>query len=183
MLLYFTIMAIGIILLLTTLVLGELMDVFDLGIGEGVGPLSGPVLGIGLTAFGATGILTAVYDWPTFLGAVTSAISALAFGALGWWMLAVVHRQTGSTGQTISSMVGRLGEVTTRISPDGIGEVLLTSSDSTRSVLARSKDGREIAPGTVVRVVQTLGGSVIVEPAFAQSSESADQSTASSAEA
>ena len=39
------------------------------------------------------------------------------------------------------------------------------------------------APGTVVRVVETYGGSVIVEPAFAQSGESADQSAASSAEA
>lgn len=185
MLLYFVIMALGIILLLTTLVLGEIMDVFDFGIdiGDGTSPLSGPVLGIGLTAFGATGMLTRVYDWPTFLGAVTSGVSALAFGALGWWMLAIIHRQTGSTEQTISSMRGRLGEVTTRISPDGIGEVLLTSSDSTRHMLARSRGGQEIAPGTVVRVVETYGGSVIVEPAFAQTGESADQSTASSAEA
>lgn len=185
MLLYFIIMATGMTILLLTLLLGEVLDVFDFAmeIGDGGGPLSGPVLGIGLTAFGATGMLTQVYDWPTLLGALTSGVSALAFGALGWWALALVHRQTGSTDQTMSSMAGRLGEVTTRISPDGIGEVLLTSADSTRHVLARSQDGTEIAPGTVVRVVQTYGGSVIVEPAFAQSGESADQSAASSAEA
>lgn len=185
MLLYFVIMALGIVLLLATLVLGEILDVVDIGVdaGDGAGPLSGPVLGIGLTAFGATGMLTRVYDFPTFLGAITSGVSALAFGALGWWLMAMIHRQTGSTDQTISSMRDRLGEVTTRISPDGIGEVLLTSSDSTRHVLARSRDGQDIAPGTVVRVVETYGGSVIVEPAFAQTSESADQSTASSAEA
>lgn len=183
MLLYFIIMAIGITLLLTTLVLGEVLDVLDFGVGDGAGPFSGPVLGIGLTAFGATGMLTRVYDFPTFLGALTSGVSALAFGAFGWWMLALVHRQTGSTDQTMSSMAGRLGEVTTRISADGIGEVLLTSSDSTRHVLARSHDRTEIRPGTVVRVVETYGGSVIVEPAFAQTSESADQSTASSTEA
>jgi membrane protein implicated in regulation of membrane protease activity len=185
MLLYFIIMAVGITLLLATLVLGELVDVFDFGLdfGDGAGPFSGPVLGIGLTAFGATGMLTRVYDWPSFLGAITSGLSALAFGALGWWMLALVHRQTGSTDQTMTSMAGRLGEVTTRIAPDGIGEVLLTTSDSTRHVLARSRDGTEISPGTVVRVVQTVGGSVIVEPAFAQTSESAEQSAANSAEA
>lgn len=185
MLLYFAIMAVGLVLLLLTLILGEIMDVFDFGleIGDGAGPFSGPVLGIGLTAFGATGMLTRVYDWPTLLGAVTSGVSALAFGAAGWWMLAVIHRQTGSTSQTMSSMTGRLGEVTTRIASDGIGEVLLTSSDSTRHVLARSHDGSEIAPGTVVRVVQTYGGSVIVEPAFAQTGETADQSAVNSAEA
>jgi membrane protein implicated in regulation of membrane protease activity len=185
MLLYFVIMALGLALLLLTLILGEVMDVFDFGmdVGDGAGPLSGPVLGIGLTAFGATGMLTQVYDWPTFLGALTAAVSSLAFGAFGWWMLALIHRQTGSTTQTMSSMAGRLGEVTTRISGDGIGEVLLTSSDSTRHVLARSHDGSEIAPGTVVRVVQTYGGSVIVEPAFAQTGEAADQSAAHSSEA
>lgn len=185
MLLYFAIMATGIILLLLTLILGEIFDVFDFGfdIGDGAGPFSGPVLGIGLTAFGAAGMLTRVYDWPTLLGAITAGVSALAFGGLGWWMLALIHRQTGSTDQTMSSMAGRLGEVTTRITPEGIGEVLLTSSDSTRHVLARSKDGQDIPPGTVVRVIQTYGGSVIVEPAFAQSGETTDQSAASSAEA
>lgn len=185
MLLYFVIMALGIGLLLLTLILGEILDIFDFGldVGDGAGPLSGPVLGIGLTAFGATGMLTRVYDFPTLLGALTSAVSALAFGALGWWILAIIHRQTGSTTQAISSMRGRLGEVTTRIAPDGIGEVLLTTSASTRHVLARSRGGQEIAPGTVVRVVETYGGSVIVEPAFATDGEAADESTASSAEA
>ena len=186
MLLYFIIMSLGVILLVVTVLLGEVMDVIDIGLDIGDGgtsPLSGPVIGIGLTAFGATGMLTQVYDWPSLLGAVTSAVSALAFGALGWWMLAIIHRQTGSTDQTMSSMRGRLGEVTTGIGPNGIGEVLLTAADSTRNVLARSKDGGAIAPGTVVRVVETYGGSVIVEPAFATSGEPADQSTAHSAEA
>lgn len=186
MLLYFVIMSLGIILILVTVLLGEIMDVVDIGLNIGDGgasPLSGPVLGVGLTAFGATGMLTGVYDWPPFLGAVTSGISALAFGALGWWMLAIIHRQTGSTDQTMSSMRGRLGEITTGISPGGIGEVLLTTSDSTRQMLARSKDGGAIAPGTVVRVVETYGGSVIVEPAFPGSGEVAGQSTATSAEA
>ena len=185
MLLYFAIMALGIILLLASLVLGEVLDVFDFAVdvGDGTGPLSGPVLGIGLTAFGATGMLTRVYDFPSLLGAITSGVSALAFGALGWWVLALIHRQTGSSSMTISSMRGRMGEVTTRIAPDGIGEVLLTSSTSTRHVLARSKGGQEIAPGTVVRVVETYGGSVIVEPAFTSPGEQADQSTTQSTEA
>lgn len=175
-------MSLGIILLLVSLVLGEVLDVLDFGGGD-AGPISGPVLGIGLTAFGATGLLTGTYDWPAFLGAITSGVSALAFGALGWWMLAIIHRQTGSSSESIESMRGRLGEVTTRISPDGIGEVLLTGTTSTRHVLARSKSGQSIEPGTVVRVVETYGGSVIVEPAFASSGESADQSTAHSTEA
>lgn len=186
MLLYFVIMSIGVILLVVTVLLGEVMDVVDIGLDfgdTGTSPLSGPVIGIGLTAFGATGMLTQVYDLPVLLGAIISAVSSLAFGALGWWMLALIHRQTGSTDQTMTSMRGRLGEVTTGIAPNGIGEVLLTSSDSTRNVLARSKDGGAIAPGTVVRVVETYGGSVIVEPAFAPSGEPADQSTAHSAEA
>lgn len=181
MLLYFAIMSVGILLLIGSLILGELFDVLDFG--DGGGPLSGPVLGVGLTAFGATGMLTNMYDWPALLGAVTSAVSALAFGAIGWWMMAIIHKQTGSTTSTMSSMAGRLGEVTTRISADGIGEVLLTSSDSTRQVLARSRDGMEIAPGTVVRVVQVLGGSVIVEPASGRRSDSAEQFVSDTAEA
>lgn len=185
MLLYFIIMSLGIVLLLVTVILGEVMDVVDIGLdvgADGTSPISGPIIGIGLTAFGATGMLTRVYDWPALLGAITSAVSALAFGALGWWMLALINRQTGSTDQNMTSMRGRMGEVTTGIASNGIGEVLLTSSDSTRNVLARSKDGGAIAPGTLVRVVETFGGSVIVEPAFATSSERADESTTQTAE-
>lgn len=185
MLIYFIIMSIGIILLIVTVILGEVMDVVDLGLEFGDGgtsPLSGPVIGIGLTAFGATGMLTQTYDWPSFLSALTSGVSALSFGALGWWMLAIIHRQTGSTDQSMTSMRGRMGEVTTGISSNGIGEVLLTSSDSTRSVLARSKDGLPIAPGTVVRVVETYGGSVVVEPAFAPPANQPGESPSHSAE-
>jgi membrane protein implicated in regulation of membrane protease activity len=180
MLLYFAIMSIGVVLLLGSLVLGELLDVFDFG--DGAGPLSGPVLGVGLTAFGATGLLTNMADWPTLLGAITSAVSALGFGAIGWWMMAVIHRQTGSTSTSLSTQVGRIGEVTTRISADGIGEVRLTRSDSTSHVLARSRDGLDIPTGTVVRVVQVLGNSVIVEPAEPRKTTTANSAVADQTE-
>ncbi len=61
------------------------------------------------------------------------------------------------------SLVGRRGQITIQIPAGDVGEVLVTTADSTRHLIARSRDGAAIPTGAAVRVVEALGSAVLVE--------------------
>jgi membrane protein implicated in regulation of membrane protease activity len=162
-LLYFIIAAIGILFLIVSLVVGEVLDVFDFEWDDGVHPLSTKVVAVGLTAFGATGMITRYYEWSALLSALTSALAALLLGALMWWMLSALYRGSASTDVSISALVGRRAQVTVGIPAASVGEILIAAADSTRHILARSRDGQPIPVGSSVRIVESLGNVVLVE--------------------
>lgn len=60
---------------------------------------------------------------------------------------------------------GRLAEVTTSIPDGGLGQVLYRDATGSRQLLAHSRDGGGIAAGQLVRIVDVVGSTVIVEPA------------------
>lgn len=162
MILYLAIALVGVLFLIVTAFLGEVFDF--LHVDDGASPLSGKVIATALTAFGATGMLTRYAGWDDLIGAATSFVAALFIGASVWWATGALNRQAGSTETTMSSMRGRLAEVTIGIPAGSVGEVLLTASMSTRALIARSADGSAIAAGTTVRIIETVGNTVIVEP-------------------
>ena len=165
MILYFAIALIGVLLLAGSFLLGEVFDFLHAdGLDGDVHPLSGKVIATAMTAFGATGMLTTTYDWTPLTSALTSAMVAVLMGALVWWMMTVIYRQTASTDFTMASLRGRIAEVTVNIPAGSVGEVLLPSNESTRHMIARSADGGAIPRGTTVRVVETMGSVILVEP-------------------
>lgn len=169
MLLYFIIALVGTTILVASVVFGEVFDFLDFDMDDGVHPLSGKVVAIALTAFGATGMITQYYDWDAPLSAVTSGLAAALAGAVVWWMLSSLYKGSASTDVNISSLVGRQGQVTVGISASSVGEILVPAADSTRHILARSRDGQAIAAGSTVRIVQSMGNVVLVERADATS--------------
>jgi membrane-bound ClpP family serine protease len=165
MLLYFAIALLGALFLLLSAVLGEVLDFFgDADVDGDVHPLSGKTIAVGMTAFGATGMITSYYDWDAALGALTAGAAALFMGAVAWWVIMKLYSDTASTDVSVGGMVGRRANVTVTIPPGSVGEVLLTTADSTRHMIARSRDGASVPAGTSVRIVETLGSVVIVEP-------------------
>lgn len=166
MLLYFAIALIGALFLIASVVLGEVLD-FTGGDADGldgdVHPLSGKTIAVALTAFGATGMITTQYGWSALISALTSAVAALFLGAVAWWVITSLYRATASTDVSIASLVGRRGQITVRIPAGDVGEVLITTADSTRHLIARSRDGTAIQVGTPVRIVEALGSAVLVE--------------------
>jgi membrane-bound ClpP family serine protease len=64
----------------------------------------------------------------------------------------------------MASLRGRIAEVTVNIPAGSVGEVLLPANESTHHMIARSADGGAIARGTTVRVVETMGSVILVEP-------------------
>jgi len=173
MILFFLVAVAGLMLLAASVIFGELLDFLsfdfgdlgdaaDIGIGDGGGPVTTPAISIGLVAFGATGMLTQWAGWGVLLSVATSLVSALAFAALGAWLATMIYRQTSGTDDFMSSVVGKNGEVITTITSSP-GEVRISSFGSTHTRLARSATGEVIPTGTIVRIVDVLGNTLIVE--------------------
>ncbi|MCM8750327.1 NfeD family protein [Thermomicrobiaceae bacterium CFH 74404] len=166
MLIYFGIALLGLLLLIVTLVVGEIDDVLDFGAdGDGVGPFNGKVLAASLTAFGSAGMLATYYDRSPVTGALIAAAAALAVGALAWWLIGLFYKQQATTEFSMSWTRGRLAEVTTAIPEGGLGQVLYRDATGSRQLLARSREGASIPAGQLVRIVDVVGTAVIVEPA------------------
>lgn len=170
MILFFLIAVIGLLLLAVSVIVGEIFDFLnfefgdiDIG-GDGGGPITTPAISLGLTAFGATGMITQWAGWSVILSVSTSLVSAIAFAALGAWVAIMFYKQTSGTDDAFSSIVGHTGELITSITSTP-GEVLISSYGSTHTRLARSRSGNPIPSGTLVRIVEVMGNTLVVEPA------------------
>lgn len=143
---------VGLVLLLISLVLGDILDHFEIGDGA----ISGTALSVGLVVFGAAGALTvsAGLDlvWAYVL-AVVVAVVAYALSVL------VVRNLTRSSDGVPQSAVGSTGVATSDVSPSG-GEVSLDGPGEIERRLAYSEV--PIAEGSRVRVVEHAGTRVKV---------------------
>ena len=176
MILFFLIAMAGLMLLAVSVIVGEVFDFLnfefgdvDIG-GDGGGPITTPAISLGLTAFGATGMITQWAGWGVLPSVVTSFVSAVAFAALGAWIALMFYRQTAGTDDAFVTVVGSVGEVVTSITTTP-GEVQISSYGSTHTRLARSLTNERIPAGTIVRIVDVMGNTLIVERASATSVE------------
>ncbi|CAN5490452.1 hypothetical protein BH23CHL2_BH23CHL2_00670 [soil metagenome] len=170
MILFFLIAVSGLMLLALSVIVGEIFDFLsfefgdiDIG-GDGGGPITTPAISLGLTAFGATGMITQWAGWGVVPSVATSFVSAIAFAALGAWLAIMFYRQTSGTDDAFVAVVGKLGEVVTSITATP-GEVQISTYGSTHTRLARSLSGERIPTGTIVRVVDVMGNTLVVERA------------------
>ncbi|MEZ4522365.1 MAG: NfeD family protein [Thermomicrobiales bacterium] len=171
MILFFLIAVAGLLLLAVSVIVGELFEFLDMGDlfdagdfgpGDSGGPITTPAISLGLTAFGATGMVTQWAGWSVVPSVLTSFVSAIAFAALGAWLAIMFYRQTSGTDDAFVSVIGKTGEVITSITSTP-GEVLISSYGSTHTRLARSASGERIPTGTVVRIVEVMGNTLVVE--------------------
>lgn len=154
--------AIGLVLVIGSLIFGELLDgIFgDLD----VGVLSTPVIGAFLAAFGF-GAALVLYG--TSATTAIAALGGLGSGVVvGGAALALTRSlMSMDTDDPVRSLdlVGETGTIITRIPADGLGEVSLAHRGNLLKLGARSS--RAVAAGTVVTVTAvTSPSSVVVEP-------------------
>lgn len=146
--------AVGLVVLLASIVVGDLLDLFD--VGDGL--VSGVALGAALSIFGLAGLVTtqAGLDtvW-TYVVAVLVAAAALVLVQV--FVRRVTRRESGGHW----SPVGFVGTTTEATTPGG-GEVRLDDVRELERRLAFSD--APIARGVRVRVVAEAGPRVQVEP-------------------
>lgn len=143
---------VGLVLLLISLVLGDIFDHFEIGDGA----ISGTALSVGLVVFGAAGALTASGGldlvWAYVLAAVLAAVAYVL-------SVLVVRNLTRSSDGVPQSAVGLTGVTRSDISPAG-GEVSLDGPGEVERRLAYSD--APIAEGMRIRVIESAGTRVKV---------------------
>lgn len=169
LLVFLAIAGLGFIFLLLSLVVGDLFDSFgiDAGVDGGAdthGLLDSRVISVFITAFGGFGAIGIQMGF----GIVASSIMGLAGGVVLGGLVSVfarfLYKQQSSSSVGTEQMVGRTAQVTVAIAPGNVGQVSCRVGEERIEKLARSKDNREIKAGSMVRVEEIAGDSVIVSP-------------------
>lgn len=160
---------IGILLLLVSLVIGDIFDAlgFDFDLGSGgadFGLLDSRVLSVFFTAFGGFGAIGVQMGW----GAVASSVAGLAGGLVFGAVVSLFGRflvgQQASSSVTDNDLIGRTAQVTVAIKPGEIGQIACRIGDERVEKLARTTGTEEIRAGSVVKVDSVVGDSVLVSP-------------------
>ncbi|MEZ3161979.1 hypothetical protein AB1K54_15800 [Microbacterium sp. BWT-B31] len=143
---------VGLLVLVISLIVGDIFDFFDIGDGA----ISGTALGIAAVVFGASGVLTtsAGLDliWAYVLAAVLAVLAYLAAAV-------VVRRLTKSSDGVPASAVGLVGVTRSTVSPAG-GEVSLDGPHEVERRLAYADT--TLDEGVRIRVVEHNGTRVKV---------------------
>ncbi|HRN28814.1 MAG TPA: NfeD family protein [Terrimesophilobacter sp.] len=145
---------VGVVLVLISLVLGDVFDSLD--VGDGL--LSATSLGVAAIVFGASGTLTLGGGLELVWAYVLAVVLALAAYALSALMVRNLKR---SSDGVPASAIGLSGVARSDISPSG-GEVSLDGTHEVERRLAYS--AAPIAEGSRIRVVDQSGMRVKVEP-------------------
>lgn len=141
----------GLLLLLISMTLGEIFDLFD-------GILSTTALGVATTLFGATGAIVSLNGGPAYLAYILAA----ALGVIGLVGMALVTRKmTAMTDVQPHEVIGLTGVATTAIN-SLIGKVQLSHPDEINQRLAFATS--TIDQGTSVTVVEIVGERIRVSP-------------------
>ncbi|WP_278236161.1 NfeD family protein [Isoptericola sp. AK164] len=151
MLVFALIGAAGLVLLLLSLVVGEILDVGD-------GALSGTSLGVGAVVFGAVGSVVTVNGWAPWIAYVASAVVGLLAVLVAQLL---IRRLSATEDNARVDLVGVQGTATTDISQSS-GEVALDAVSELERRLAWSME--PIASGTRVVVLEHQPNSVRVGP-------------------
>ncbi|MGW4930465.1 NfeD family protein [Agromyces sp. NPDC004153] len=142
----------GLVLLVISLVLGDIFDHFDIGDGA----ISGTALAVGLVVFGAAGALTVTWGldllWAYVLAAVLAVIAYLLSAV-------AVRSLTRSSDGVPASALGLTGVAKSDVSSAG-GEVSLDGPGEIERRLAWSD--APIAEGVRIRVIEHAGTRVKV---------------------
>jgi membrane protein implicated in regulation of membrane protease activity len=154
--------AVGVGLLMLSLVLGDFLDgMFDgLDIDAG-GLLSTEVIGAFLGAFGFGGALlrsATSLSWPFVVGG--GLVSGVVVGALALMIVRVAVRMPTDATPRSADLTGKIGRVITRIPADGLGEVTVLHAGHQIKVNARAHE--PIPSGADVVIIDVLSPTAVL---------------------
>lgn len=150
----------GLLLLLVSLVLGDLFDgAFDALAGD---VFSSAVVGafVAATGFGAAAVQGAI---GTVLAIPVGLVTGVAFASFAWWLTRLLRDGSSDATPTMDDTIGREGRVISQIPADGLGVVDILVGGHAMRLNARADQA--IEPGTPVHVTSVLSPtSVTVAP-------------------
>jgi hypothetical protein len=157
--------AVGLAVILLSLLLGEVVDgLFDAIELDAGGIISGPAIGAFLAAFGFGGALTLrATGGGVGTGVLGGAAAGIVVGGLAGLITRSVMRMPTDRTFRSDDLVGVIGTVITRIPDDGLGEITLTHLGHLTKLNARAE--QSLPAGRQVVVTAVLSSSAVqVEP-------------------
>ncbi len=152
---FFVVGAVGLLLLVLSLVVGEIFESFEIGDGG----ISGLAVGIGAVVFGASGVLARSAELADVWAYVIAAAFAVVAGLVAQ---TVITKLAASEDAPPPPLEGAFGVLTSTTGPEG-GEVRLEGVRDLESRLAWSDE--ELPAGTRIVVVGVSGSRVHVRRA------------------
>ena len=158
---YWIALATGVSFLVLSLVLGDVFDFLDFGLGDSFSAT--PVLFTGLAAFGGGGLLALNAFGMGQGGSVVAGIgSSVVAGGVAAGLFVVLQRQESKESFKVDQLVGARGRVMLAIPAGKEGKVAVQHQGMTRTFAASSQQA--VATGEEVVVVDVLGTSLRVSP-------------------
>lgn len=128
------------------------------------GVFSTRVISLFVLGFSAMGIV-AHYVWnlPPQYSSLCGLGSGVALGAVAYGLIVLLYRQQATSTPDSSDYKGTKGRVSTAIPEGQTGEVSVVIRGQLRTVMAISADGKRIAAGRSVEVIDFTGGTATVK--------------------
>lgn len=156
---YWIALGLGAGFLVLSVILGDVLDLFDLDLGDGVSAT--PVLFTTIAAFGGGGLLALnATDLDPGESVAVGLLTAVLLGGLSVVFFRLLARQQSAGAFSASQLVGTEGRCTLTITPGGTGRVSVHYEGMTRSFTATSDE--EITAGEEVVVEKSVGNSLKV---------------------
>jgi membrane protein implicated in regulation of membrane protease activity len=149
---------IGVVLLLVSLVLGDLLEGVFGGLGGDL--LSGAALSGFVGAFGFTAALAYDASGSTGIAVVAGIVGGVLIGALAGWLSLKLREGGDESTVRTSELTGRVATVTNDVPVDGYGEVSLVVAGHRTKLNAKS-----VAPlpmGTSVTITDVLSPTAVM---------------------
>ena len=177
MIAFLTIMTIGFLVLLLSLLLGELSEhggelIHDIAgdhdHGDGDHAHGGPsffsvrIIAAFVTGFGGAGAVGMYLEWHVVLSSLLGLAGAFALAGIVYAIVSFLFKQQASSNVEVANLAGEKAIVNVGIPENGLGEVTLIFRGRTVTQLARAKDGKAIMNGTSVTIMEVVGDQVLV---------------------
>jgi hypothetical protein len=159
--------AIGLLVLLFSLLFGEILDEMHLEADldhDGPGFFSTRVISVFITAFGGFGAISANYGMSPLASSAVGFMSGILLGGLIYLYARFLYSQQASSNIDLADLIGRTAQVTVGIPAGGLGQVRCLIGETMVEKTARSKDGIAIASNSQVMIEGLASESLIVSP-------------------
>jgi membrane protein implicated in regulation of membrane protease activity len=113
--------------------------------------------------FGIGGYFASISLLGSVLTLLAGAVGGVALAAVGYSGINFFYRRQSDSNIPSEEYVGLTGIVVTSIGPDGVGQIRCQIGDSRDTFLARSVDAGGVPINSIVRVVNMVGTTAIVE--------------------
>lgn len=177
MIVFCTIGVIGFVVLLISLLIGELAEhggdiVHEFGdhdVGHEVehghgGPsfFSMRIIAALATGFGGAGAIARYYELSYPLASIIGIASGFAIAFVVYSIVKVLYKQQATSGHALTELVGKTAKVSVGIPESAAGEITLTHKGATVCEPARSEDGKAVSNGAIVTIKAVVGDTVVV---------------------